>query len=231
MNNNINNQNNNMNNQYNSAGDFQNNNEFNNSNINNSVNQVEIPNKKNNTKLLAIIIGVIVIIVIVIVVALKEFFVFGSNKNTTGSTEYKDSDVDYNCTYEYANEDTKMKVYLDFIFNYKSNREDGNQNNYQLAIYDKMIVEYENGLTDEEYKEFIDSLESLECFSYGGENKCTESHLELGITSLGWDTIVDRTGDKIEVTYNNVYGLGRTATEEDIRETKEQYASNGYVCE
>lgn len=243
----VNNNMNNVNNQFNNTNGFQNNNVentnynngFNNTNINNqsnlyngnSMNQVETPKKKINTKLLAIIIGIIIIIVIVIVSkGFSNSSVLGSNENTTGSTEYKGSDVDYNCTYEYTNEDKKMKVYSDFIFNYKSTGDSGKQYNYQLKIYNKMIVEYGNGLTDSKYKDFVDSFESLECLGFGDEKKCTESHLELGITDSGWDTVVDRIGDKIEVTYYNIYGMGTTATKEDMKEIIEQYESNGYIC-
>lgn len=145
-----------------------------------------------------------------VVVALKgfnNFSVLDSNENTTGSIEYKVSDVDYNCTLEYTNEDRKMKVYSDFIFNYKTTSESVKQYNYQLKIYSKMIAEYESGLTDSKYKDFVDLFESLECLDSSDEEKYTESHLELGLTNTGLDTVIDRIGNKIEVTYYKIYGL------------------------
>lgn len=47
----------------------------------------------------------------------------------------------------------------------------------------------------------------------------------------GWDTVVDRVGNKIEATYYNIYGMGATATKDKMKELIEQYESNGYVCE
>ena len=197
---------------------------------NNQNNIAETSKKNNNVKLLAIMIVVIIIVIVIILIIFNNYSVFGSNNNTTGSTEYKGSDVDFNCTYEYTNGDLKIIVYSDFIFNYKTEAESGEENNYQLIRYDKVIVEYENGLTDDEYKDFVDALEATECFDYGNEDICTESHLELTVTSMGWDTVIDRIGNRIEMTYNNWYGMGRTATSEDIREVKEQYESDGYIC-
>ena len=66
--------------------------------------------------------------------------------------------------------------------------------------------------------------------SLNENNKCTGDHLELGITESGWNTVVDRIGNKIEITYYNVYGLGQTATEKDKNELIEQYKNNGYIC-
>ncbi len=208
-----------------------NNNEWNNqSNISN--NQVN-PKKKNNVKLLVTIIGGMIVLGIVIFAVLKIFnisSVISTHKNTTGLSEYSGLDVDYNCVYEYTKNNDKMKEYSDIIFNYKSDRKDGKQNNYQVKVYSKMILEYGNGLTNSKYKEVIDSFNSLECVSLNEDNKCTGDHLELGITESGWNTVVDRIGNKIEITYYNIYGLGQTATEKDKNELIEQYKNKGYIC-
>ena len=206
-NNNLNDQN-NFNSQYNGINNQPVNNSMNNNvsnnfnNINNNKNNLSsnrLTKKAKNNKLFAIIIGIIVIIIVVVIV-LKGFnssSVLGSNKNTTGSTEYNSSDVDNNCTYEYSTEDKNMKIYSDFIFNYKTTESNGSQNNYQLKIYSTMVVEYENGLTDSKYKDFVDTFDSLVCLN---SDECTGNHLELGVTNTGWDTVIDRIGNKIEVT-------------------------------
>lgn len=211
-----------------------NSNNQNNSYIDNSMNQSKTHKKKVNTKLLAIIVGIIIALVTVIVVALKgfsNFSILGTKENTTGSTEYKGADVDYNCMYEYTDEIKKVKIYSDLIFNYKSTGDDGKQNNYQLKIYNKMLLEFENGvLTDSKYKDIVDSFESMECLGLENEEKCAKNHIELGMTNSGWNTVIDRTGNKIEVTYYNIYGMGATATKEDMKEIKEKYEKIDYIC-
>lgn len=91
-----------------------------------------------------------------------------------------------------------------------------------------MVIEYKKTLTDEKYKEFIKELNSIDCLD---ADSCTESHLELSITDFGWDTVVDRKGNKIEVTFNNTFGMGSTASKDDIKETKANFESEGYTCE
>ena len=217
------------------------NNKDNNEDINNqkdsynglTTNHDEPPKKKINIKLLAIIAAIIIFIVVLLTFIPKIFnnsLKTSKAKNTTGLTVYTDSDVDNNCTYEQTEDNKKIKLYLDLIFNYKSKSNSGNQINYQLRLYSKEIIEYENGLTDNEYKEFINSLDSMKCISFQGDDVCTEDHLELGITETGWDTVVDRKGNKIEMTYYNIYGTGKTATEKEIKETLERYENNGYIC-
>ena len=89
-----------------------------------------------------------------------------------------------------------------------------------------MIMEYGDGLTDEAYKEFVDALNSINCF----DSDCTGNHLVLDISSLGYNTIVDRTGNKIVVTSYKPLGLGITATKEDMNVLKDEYEKQGFVC-
>lgn len=239
MNNNGLNDQNNLNNQYdrinnqsvnNNINNF--NNQYNNANNQNNLytgNQVETPdnkNNKNNKKLLLIIVGVILIIFFVIKGFSGSSLSRGS-KNTTGSTEYKDSDVDYNCTYEDTNDESTLKLYSDLIFNYKTTGDSGKTYNYQLKKYNKIIIEYKKELTDSLYKEYIDSLSSIDCI---GTNKCTGDHLELSISALGYNTVIDRTGNKIIVTYYRIQGLNATATKDDIKDVMEQLKKGGYTC-
>lgn len=181
-------------------------------------------NNKNN-KTMFIIIGVIAVIAVILIVFLLKGFggsSLGGGKNTTGSTEYKSSDVDFSCTYVSKSDNLTITTYSDFIFNYKSS-----QYTYQLKQYNKMILEFKNTLTDEIYKEFIDDLNSLNCLDPGS---CTGSHLELSTTKYGWDTVVDRIGNKIEITYYNLNGIGINATKNDINNAKVNYESKGYSC-
>lgn len=219
-----------------------NNNEFNNNqqsnvNISNSMpngnqngmnyinNNLNI-NSKNN-KIMFIVFWVIAVVVIVFLLKGCSGSSLGGGKNTTGSTEYKSSDVDFSCTYVSKSDNLTITTYSDFLFNYKSTATSGTQYTYQLKQYNKMILEFKNTLTDEKYKEFIDDLNSLDCLDSGS---CTASHLEFSTTKYGWDTVVDRIGNKIEMTYYNLNGMDSTATKDDIKSVKADYESKGYSC-
>ena len=176
---------------------------------------------KKNNKIIFIVAGVVIVAIVVILLLLFKGS-SKSGKNTTGSSEYKASDVAFSCSYVSEGENAISTTYTDFIFNYKSS-----QYTYQLKQYYKMVIEYKKTLTDEMYKEFIKELNSIDCLDAGS---CTESHLELSITDFGWDTVVDRKGNTIEVTFNNTYGMGSTASKDDIKETKANFESEGYTC-
>ena len=128
--------------------------------------------------------------------------------------------------FEKANDKNSVKSYSDIIFNYKTKGSSGQQYNYQAYIFNKMIIEYGDGLTDEEYKEFVDTLNSINCI----DSDCTGNHLVLDISSLGYNTIVDRTVNKIVVTSYKFSGLGVTATKEDMKILKDEYEKQGFVC-
>lgn len=150
-----------------------------------------------------------------------------SHKNNTGSTEYSYKDVDLNCIYKSDDGSKNVTIYSDFLFNYKSPGE--KSYNYQAMIFNKKINTYHNGLTNEIYEDFIDKLFSTYCGGFSAID-CTKDHIEFGITDLGWDTIVDRKGNKIVVTYFNVHGLGKTATKKDIKDIKKSYEDEEYKC-
>ena len=194
----------------------------NNTNLNYSNNDNNTGNK--NNKIIFIIVGVIAAVVILLLL----FNCSNKNKkNTTGSSEYNSSDVDFSCTSVSDNGNLTSTTYSDFLFNYKSTGTSGTQYTYQLKQYNKMILEFKNTLTDEKYKEFIDDLNPLDCLDSGS---CTGSHLELSLSKYGYDTVVDRSGNKIEITYYNLYGMGSTATKDDIKSLKDTYESKGYNC-
>lgn len=192
--------------------------------LNNNDNISQLTNNSSsnkNKKSLIIIISIIVILIIIF----SSLFIKGNHKNNTGSSEYNSKDVDLNCTY--TSDDKTVIIYSDLIFNYKSTGKESY--NYLLKKYNKRIDNYPDGLTDEKYNNFINKNFSAYCGGFTGID-CKSSHLELGITDLGWDTIVDRTRDKIIITYSNIYGIGQTATKEDISEIKKTYEEENFKC-
>ena len=96
-----------------------------------------------------------------------------------------------------------------------------------------MIIEYKNGIvSDDNYNSTIKELNSLKCSTnLDGTNSCTnKTHLDLGITSLGWDTIVDRKSNKIEITFNNPSGIGKKASKSDMDIVLSSYKNTGFKC-
>ena len=121
--------------------------------MNNSVN---VQNENNNELKKAILIGIIVSIVgSIVVILILKFLVFGVHKNTTGLSDYKAANVDLNCAYSHNTSDTDISIYSDFIYNY--------QKSYKLAIYNRMVIKYQNDLTDDKVTEMINKLNSLDC--------------------------------------------------------------------
>lgn len=141
----------------------------------------------------------------------------GVHKNTTGIGGYKDSDITFNCTYNETTDKGEMETYIDFLFNV---------DNYQMKQYSKIVLKYYNGVTDEDYKKIVDDANSLECVT----NTCTDPHLELGITDYGWDTVIDRYSDRVEIKYHSISGMGQKATKNDIKDTKKQLEGSGFTC-
>lgn len=178
-------------------------------------------NKDTNNNMKKIIIGVVAVAILLVIVFL---FKGNGHKNTTGILDYSNSDVDLNCAIELSNDDYVSKIYSDFLFNHKSG-----DVNYQLKLYSKMIMEFDGGVTDEEYLKYIKSIGSVICM--GKEEECAKSsHLELGIASLGWDIVVDRRENEIEVTYYNIYGAGQVSNRGDIKNFKATFEKEGYSC-
>lgn len=178
-------------------------------------------NKKNNKpKTLIIIIGIVGVITILLIS--KSGNILKRHSNTTGLSEYSASDVDLNCVRKKNEKNGSITIYSDFLFNYNTGI------NYHHKIYNKIVTEYTNGLTEEKYKEFIKSLNSSKC-NYDISN-CMKDHLELELTSLGWDTKVDRIGNTIETTFYEISGSNRTATNNEIKKTKTTYEKAGFSC-
>ena len=136
------------------------------------------------------------------------------HKNTTGIEGYTGSDIDFSCEKITSNDATN----IDFLFNY-----DG----YQMVQYMKLVLNYGDGVTDEDYKKLMDNLNSMECLN----GECTGSHLELGITSLGWDTVVDRSPYSITIKSRTITGKDQLAADSDIKQIKQKYIKDGYACE
>ena len=215
------NNNNNMGNQNNlNQSNMQGNNQLNGNNMN--KNGAKMMGNFDKNKIIKI--ALIVVVVIVVLFILKGCSsVLGSHKNTTGSSEYNAKDVDYNCFYEKTDSDKKITAYIDVLFNYK----DGNST-YATKQYIKKINEYPNGVTDEIYKDFIKSLNALECQM---ASDCTENHLELNFTKLGFNTVIDRTDNQIIAIYHTASGSGQEATKKDINTLMKEYEDAGIKCE
>lgn len=76
---------------------------------------------KKNNKIIFIVAGVVVVAIVVILLFLFKGS-SKSGKNTTGSSEYKASDVAFSCSYVSEGENAISTTYTDFIFNYKSSQ-------------------------------------------------------------------------------------------------------------
>ena len=164
--------------------------------MNNSIN---VQNENNNELKKAILIGIIVSIVgSIVVILILKFLVFGVHKNTTGLSDYKAANVDLNCAYSHNTGDTDISIYSDFIYNY--------QKSYKLAIYNRMVIKYQNGLTDDNVTEMINKLNSLDC-------------------------IIDGKNNTLTVIFYNYYGSGKRITANDKEQIKTHYKNEGYICE
>ena len=196
-------------------------------NQNQTINQNNVttpPVKKNNNIL--IIIGGVVIVIIVIIMVLGSLG--GGHKNTTGSKEYTGKDVDYNCTTVSNKENGTITTYSDILFNHKRKDSTGTITLYSVRQYNKMVIKYNNGLTDEKYKQVVDALNAVKCYS---GTDCTKDHLELEITDFGWNTVVDRKDDEVIISYINLNGANKTLSEKEKKEYYDTLVSSGYTCE
>ncbi len=187
-------------------------------NLSTTDKQVINNGKGNNNKIKLVIIGAVVLVVLVIVaILIKNGILFSKHRNTTGSSEYKGSEVKLNCTASESENGKTITHYMDLLTG----------NGYK--IYNKMVIAYDSGITDKIYLDFIKNIDLTTCLSK--EEECAASnHLELGLTNIGFDTIVDRSGDKIEVTFYVVGGVNQTSTDDDIKELKRQFEKEGYSC-
>jgi len=169
-------------------------------------------------------IALIAVVIVVVLFLLKGCFsVLGGHKNTTGSSEYKAKDVDLNCSYEKTDSERKVTAHIDALFDYKNG-----SSTYALKQYSKMVYDYTNGLTNEAYKKFIESVDATACWE---ADKCEKNHIDLGLSKLGYDTIIERNGNQITMTFYNLVGIGQKATKDDKDAFIKEYESNGFKCE
>ena len=145
----------------------------------------------------------------------------------TFSNAYEVSDIDYRCEVTTLENGGEAKDTIDLLFDFK---------NYQLKAYHKIVATFKEGLTDEKYEEFVSNLNVLDCIEFGKTiaDKCKASHLEFGSTSLGFDTVVDRKGNSIELLYHQdsgSYSYGhQKLTDSEIEEVLNQLKGSGYTC-
>lgn len=189
--------------------------------MNNSVN---VQNENNNELKKAILIGIIVSIVgSIVVILILKFLVFGVHKNTTGLYDYKAANVDLNCAYSHNTGDTDISIYSDFIYNY--------QKSYKLAIYNRMVIKYQNGLTDDKITEMINKLNSLDCIIDGNNDFCVSNRLNFDSSGFGWSYITDKPNNTLTVIFYNYYDSGKRITANDKEQIKTHYKNEGYICE
>ncbi len=181
---------------------------------NNNHSQSLTGNNKN--KKIFIIIGAIILMFIIFKLLSSGT---GGHKNTTGSTKYKDSDVALNCQREEKDSESTKTMYLDFVLNY------GDGTTYQAAQFTKYVETHKETLTDDEYKELVDKVRiSLYDVDY------TKSHIEFDLSTFGFDTVIDRNGNTVEVTGYSVFGAGEKGTNNTKNTLKEEFEEQGYTC-
>ena len=112
-----------------------------------------------------------------------------------------------------------MTTYVDVLYNTSR----GNQ----AEQYFKVVTKYNQPITDEKYKEIVKGIDATKCL-FGDD--CKDSHLELGLTTLGFDTVINRTTDTIEVTFYKENGKGYTAKQSDKDQVKKTYMDQNFEC-
>jgi len=183
--------------------------------------------KLKNKKILGIVIGVIVVII-----ALSLFKGAGSSlgggKNTTGSTQYSASDVEASCVLDISEGNTIEIIYSDVIFNEK--------NGAQAKVYNKKVLKRKDGakIETDKYKEIIkENINPIAGTFDLTEEDYNKEKLELDITTYGYDTIIYRYDNKLEITWFNIYGtvsIHGEASNADKKEFIEELEKQGYSC-
>ena len=138
-------------------------------------------------------------------------------------SDYKAANVDLNCAYSHNTGDTDISIYSDFIYNY--------QKSYKLAIYNRMVIKYQNGLTDDKVTEMINKLNSLDCIVDGNNDFCVSNRLNFDSSGFGWSYITDKPNNTLTVIFYNYYGSGKRITANDKEQIKTHYKNEGYICE
>ncbi len=165
-------------------------------------------NKKNNK--VFIIIGVVLLIIIVIIaIGILLSKLVGSN-------------TDYTCTKSSTEGNIKMNITLKGTFNSKND----SGTSYKLIENNKLVIEDTDGLTDSKYEKYVTGIFS-DC-SY--DKDCTGNHVKLGLTSLGFDTVIDRSGNKITITYKTYIGAGYNASKSYKKSVINDYIKDDYTC-
>lgn len=151
-----------------------------------------------------ILIGCGAAVVIAIIVAIILIVNKGSNEVT--------------CTMEQSMFGTKADAEIKISFN-----KDG----YAVRTDSKISADMGNNATDTMYESFVKSIS----YSYYSKNKGNLSNnLELGHTSLGDDTKIERNGSNIVVTATRTEGKGEEATQAEIDASIKMAEATGYTC-
>lgn len=172
-------------------------------------------------KLIMIGVGIVVVFSTIVILVLR-FLVFGTHQKTTSFSDYKAPAVSLNCSYNYDNNGINTTVYSDFVYNY--------QKSYKVAIYNRIVMKYQNGISDDEYNNIINSLNSLDC-NNDNSDVCTSKGLNLDSSKFGWLSKIDEENNTITINFYNLYDKGKKANKNDKETIKKFYQANGYICE
>lgn len=172
-------------------------------------------------KLIMIGVGIVVVFSTIVILVLK-FFVFGTHPKTTSFSDYKAPSVSLNCNSNYDNNGINTTIYTDFVYNY--------QRSYKVAIYNRIVMKYQNGIGDEEYNTIINNLNSLDCSNDNNSDICTSRNLNLDLSKFGWTSRLDKDNNTVTINFYNLYDKGQKASKSDKESVKKFYQANGYIC-
>ena len=145
-----------------------------------------------------------------------------AHKNNVGVENYKDKDVDMNCEMHPGN----GYAYTDVLLDYKV--EGGS---YEAIAFNLIVREFPDGVTDDDWDSIIDTINIIECDkSFGSKNCTVEKHLEVGITSIGFDTTLDRKDKSVEIFSYQPYGQNIKSSSKTLESIKTSYEDQVYTC-
>lgn len=171
----------------------------------------------------AIKIGVIyTIIASIVVIVVLKLFVFGIHSNTSGFTDYRGPAVGLNCQSSSTENGVTTTIYSDFLYNY--------QKTYKLAVYNRMIINYQTAISDDEYSRIISELNNLDCTN-SDDDICVSNRLNLNLSNFGWSSKIDKENNRIIISFYDYYGSGLKITKTDKENIRRLYENNGYICE
>lgn len=166
-----------------------------------------------------------VVFIISMIVILLTLFKGVSHRNSVGSLLYSDKDVDFNCSM-LEEDDLKLVDWkLDGLFN---------ENGAGAKTYAKIVYTYknENPISDETFCSYIDDLQGSKA-TITADGKCAYNGVkkaDVGTSTLGWDTLIERKENIVIITYHNVYQAFKKSTRKEQLELIDSYQKAGFTC-